>query len=219
MKKIIVTGANRGIGLELSRQLTERGDQVTALCRHSSPGLDALGVRVIQGVDVCDSSALRGLADQLEEPIYDWLINNAGILVRETLDALDFDSMERQFQVNSMGPLRVTAALLPKLGAGSKIGIITSRMGSIDDNTSGGYYGYRMSKAAVNIAGKSLAVDLAPRKISVGILHPGMVATEMTNGVGVPVAHSASGLIARMEGLDRDNSGTFWHAEGELLPW
>ena len=126
MKKIIVTGANRGIGLELSRQLTERGDQVTALCRSSSPGLDALRVRVIQGVDVSDSSALGGLADQLEEPMYDWLINNAGILVRETLDALDFDSMERQFQVNSMGPLRVTAALLPKLGAGSKIGIITS---------------------------------------------------------------------------------------------
>ena len=219
MKKVIVTGANRGIGLELCRQLTERGDRVTALCRRSAPALDALGIRVIEDVDVRDAKALGRLTGQLDEPVYHWLINNAGILMRERLDALDYESMERQFQVNAMGPLRVTSALLSVLGPGSKIGIITSRMGSIDDNTSGGYYGYRMSKAAVNIVGKSLAVDLAPRNIAVGILHPGMVATEMTDGVGVPVEHAASGLIARMEGLGLGNSGSFWHAEGETLPW
>jgi NAD(P)-dependent dehydrogenase (short-subunit alcohol dehydrogenase family) len=99
------------------------------------------------------------------------------------------------------------------------VGIITSRMGSIDDNTSGGYYGYRMSKAAVNIAGKSLSIDLAGRGIAVAILHPGMVATDMTGGNGVPVAHAARGLIRRMEELNLENSGSFWHAEGERLPW
>jgi NAD(P)-dependent dehydrogenase (short-subunit alcohol dehydrogenase family) len=219
MKKIIVTGANRGIGLELCRQLAARGEAVTALCRRSSAELAALDVRVIEGLDVGNPVSLDRLSAQLAEPVYDWLINNAGILVRDTLDAPDFEGMERQFRINSMGPLRVTAALLPKLAKGSKVGIITSRMGSIEDNTSGGYYGYRMSKAAVNIAGKSLSIDLAERGIAVGILHPGMVATDMTGGNGVPVEHAASGLIERMEQLTAQNSGTFWHAEGEVLPW
>jgi NAD(P)-dependent dehydrogenase (short-subunit alcohol dehydrogenase family) len=219
MNKVIVTGANRGIGLELCRQLSARGDAVTALCRRSSPQLDELGLHVIEDLDVCNPVSLERLAAQLPEPAYDWLINNAGVLAADSLDALDFDGMERQFRVNSMGPLRVTSALLPKLAEGSKIGIITSRMGSIEDNTSGGYYGYRMSKAAVNIAGKSLSTDLAERRIAVGILHPGMVATDMTGGNGVPVAHAAQGLVERMDGLNMENSGTFWHAEGEVLPW
>lgn len=219
MNKIIVTGANRGIGLELCRQLSESGEAVTALCRRSSPELERLDVRVVQDIDVCNPVSLDRLSAQLQEPAYDWLINNAGILARDSLDALDFEGLERQFRVNAMGPLRVTAALLPRLARGAKIGIVTSRMGSIGDNTSGGYYGYRMSKAAVNIAGKSLAVDLEKRGIAVGILHPGMVATDMTGGSGVPVAHAASGLIARMRELDLGNSGSFWHAEGEVLPW
>jgi len=219
MKKIIITGANRGIGLELARQLAARGDSVTALCRRSADALHSLGVRVIEDVDVCNPMALDRLAADLEEPRYDWLINNAGILVRDSLEALDFEAVERQFRVNAMGPLRVTVALLPKLARGSKIGVVTSRMGSIGDNTSGGYYGYRMSKAAVNIAAKSLSIDLAERGIAVAILHPGMVATEMTGGTGVPVEHSASGLIARMDALTLATSGSFWHAEGQGLPW
>ena len=127
--------------------------------------------------------------------------------------------MERQFKVNSLGPLRVTAALLPSLGAGSKVGIITSRMGSVEDNTSGGYYGYRMSKAAVNMAGMSLARDLKDHNIAVALLHPGMVATDMTGGRGVTPEHSASGLIQRMDALDLEHSGIFWREEGEKLPW
>ncbi|MBT8070608.1 MAG: SDR family NAD(P)-dependent oxidoreductase, partial [Gammaproteobacteria bacterium] len=96
---------------------------------------------------------------------------------------------------------------------------ITSRMGSIEDNTSGGYYGYRMSKAAVNMAGMSLARDLQEVGVSVALLHPGMVATDMTGGRGVAVEHSASGLIQRMDNLRAADSGSFWHAEGERLPW
>jgi NAD(P)-dependent dehydrogenase (short-subunit alcohol dehydrogenase family) len=219
MASILITGANRGIGLELCRQLTERGDRVTGTCRRAGRQLETLGVRVVEHVDVADPASLDGLAAELDGDRFDWLINNAGILARDGLESLDYEAMERQFLVNSIGPLRVTARLLGNLGHGSKVGIVTSRMGSIGDNTSGGYYGYRMSKAAVNIAGKSLSIDLAGRGIAVAILHPGMVATDMTGGNGVPVAHAASGLIRRMDELNLENSGTFWHAGGEVLPW
>jgi len=219
LNKILITGANRGIGLELCRQLLDRGDEVIAVCRHAGSQLNKLNLRVIEGIDVSDDHAIQALqaSDGLEG--LDWLINNAGILSVEGLDDLNFKAMERQFRVNTLGPLRVTAALLTKLGAGSKVGIITSRMGSISDNTSGGYYGYRMSKAAVNMAGMSLARDLQTRNIAVGLLHPGMVATDMTGGRGVTPQHSASGLIQRMDALDMSQSGSFWHAEGGQLPW
>ena len=219
MKKVLITGANRGIGLELCRQLTARGDQVIAVCRNSSDALRDLGVRVIDDVDVSSEASVNALRDRLEDQRLDWLINNAGILSVERLDSLDFAAMERQFSINSLGPLRVTVALLSNLAAGAKVGIVTSRMGSIEDNTSGGYYGYRMSKAAVNMAGMSLARDLLDQGIAVTLLHPGMVATDMTGGQGVPVEQSASGLIQRMDALDISATGSFWHAQGERLPW
>ena len=219
MKKILITGANRGIGLELSRQLADRGDEVIAVCRTSSKQLNDLDLRVIEGIDVSDDDSLKDLRARTGDGGLDWLINNAGILSVESLDSLDFEAMERQFRVNALGPLRVTRALLPVLGEGSKVGIITSRMGSIEDNTSGGYYGYRMSKAAVNMAGMSLARDLSERRIAVALLHPGMVATDMTGGRGIQPSQSASGLIARMDALDMTGTGSFWHAEGERLPW
>lgn len=219
MNKVLITGANRGIGLELCRQLSVRGDEVIAICRQASQALRSLGLRIIEAVDVNDPDSVNTLSAQLGGEKLDWLINNAGILSVEGLGSLDFEAMERQFRVNSLGPLRVTEALLPMLGPGSKIGIITSRMGSVTDNTSGGYYGYRMSKAAVNMAGMSLAQDLKERQIAVALLHPGMVATDMTGGRGVSPEHSAAGLIQRMDALDLEHSGSFWHAEGEELPW
>ena len=159
------------------------------------------------------------MATQLGGEKLDWLINNAGILSVEALDNPDIKAMERQFRVNALGPLQVTAALLENLPRGAKVGIVTSRMGSIDDNTSGGYYGYRMSKAAVNMAGKGLARDLEGRGVAVALLHPGMVSTDMTGGQGIPVEQSASGLIQRMDALDISDTGSFWHAQGERLPW
>ena len=219
LKKILITGANRGIGLELCRQLADRGDEVIAVCRMASKQLNDLDLRVIEGVNVSDDESVRGLQEQTGLEGLDWLINNAGILSVESLESLDFEAMERQFRVNALGPLRVSKALLPKLGPGSKIGIITSRMGSVEDNTSGGYYGYRMSKAAVNMAGMSLARDLNERSIAVALLHPGMVATEMTGGRGIPAEQSANGLIKRMDALGMTDTGSFWHAEGERLPW
>jgi NAD(P)-dependent dehydrogenase (short-subunit alcohol dehydrogenase family) len=219
MAKVLITGANRGIGLELCRQLEARGDEVIAACRTANDELQSLDLRVIEGVDVCSDQSIGSLQAQLGDEQLDWLVNNAGILSVESLESLDFAAMETQFRVNSLGPLRTTAGLLQNLSVGSKVGIITSRMGSIDDNTSGSYYGYRMSKAAVNMAGMSLARDLKDRGVAVALLHPGMVATDMTGGRGVPTEHSVAGLIQRMDALDLGTTGTFWHAEGERLPW
>ena len=191
-----------------------------AACRSGSPELDALGVEVVTGVDVADDASVAALGKKLAGRRIDWLIANAGILEPGGLDALDFDSMRRQFEVNSLGPLRVVKALLPSLGEGSKIGIVSSRVGSLADNGSGGMYGYRMSKAAANMAGVSLARDLAGRKIAVALLHPGYIRTRMTGGGGNDDPDvAARGLVARMKELDLASSGGFWHASGERLPW
>jgi NAD(P)-dependent dehydrogenase (short-subunit alcohol dehydrogenase family) len=218
MKTWAITGANRGIGLELTKALTARGDKVLAICRKASPELAALtNARIIEGVDVAADP--EGVADKIGDVAIDVLVNNAGILEADALGSFDVDSLRRQLEVNTLGPLRLTRALLPRIGKGGKVAVITSRMGSIGDNGSGGYYGYRMSKAAVNAAFVSLARDLAPRGIAVSILHPGMVATEMTGEHGIPPADSAKGLIARIDELDAGKSGKFLHQNGEELPW
>ncbi|MCC6715480.1 MAG: SDR family oxidoreductase [Gammaproteobacteria bacterium] len=219
MATALVTGGNRGIGLELCRQLKQRGVGVIAACRRSSAELDALGIRVVSGFEVTDAGSVAALARELSGTRIDLLINNAGMLTVESLADLDYGRIREQFEVNTLGPLRVTTALLPNLHEGSKVVIITSRMGSIGDNGSGGYYGYRISKAAVNMAGVSLARDLKPRGIGVFILHPGMVATGMTDGQGIPPAESAAMLLARIEELGLAQTGTFHHANGETLPW
>jgi NAD(P)-dependent dehydrogenase (short-subunit alcohol dehydrogenase family) len=219
MATVLITGANQGIGLELCRQLLGRGDVVIAACRRASAELRALGCRVVEDVEVTDDASVARLAAALAGQRIDVLVNNAGILSAESLDDLDFDRIRAQFEVNALGPLRVTHALLGNLGRGSKVAIITSRMGSIADNGSGSYYGYRMSKAAVNMVGMSLARDLHARGIAVLLLHPGMVATGMTGGRGIPAAESAAGLIARIDSLGLAETGTFHHANGEPLPW
>jgi NAD(P)-dependent dehydrogenase (short-subunit alcohol dehydrogenase family) len=219
-RTVLVTGANRGIGLELVRLLVSRGDKVIAACRSVSGELSGLGVTVEEGVDVTSEDSVAHLVRRLEGQPIDLLINNAGILSRENLSAMDFGAIRLQFEVNAMGPLRVSHALLPQMGPGSKIGIVSSRMGSIEDNTSGGQYGYRMSKVAVNMAGVSLAHDLKERGIAVALLHPGFVKTEMTGGRGLVSAQAAAvGLMDRLDGLNMANSGTFWHANGDVLPW
>jgi NAD(P)-dependent dehydrogenase (short-subunit alcohol dehydrogenase family) len=127
--------------------------------------------------------------------------------------------MMQQFRVNTLGPLRVTKTLLDNLKSGSKVIIITSRVGSIEDNSSGGYYGYRASKTAVNQVGMNLKHDLEPHGIAIALLHPGYVATDMTDGQGVAPEDSAKGLINRIDDLTLETSGGFWHAEGYELPW
>jgi NAD(P)-dependent dehydrogenase (short-subunit alcohol dehydrogenase family) len=219
MATVLLTGGNRGIGFELARQFRERGDDVIVACRRTNPRLAALGVRVIEDVDVSTDRGIAALAAGLVDVDLDVLVNNAGILSSETLDDLDLDRMRQQYEVNALGPLRVTAAALDSLHAGSKVVILTSRVGSLADNGSGGIYGYRMSKAAANMAGVNLAIDLRGRGISVALLHPGMVATEMTGQRGVTPEHAAAGLIRRIDALSLETTGRFWHAEGEELPW
>jgi NAD(P)-dependent dehydrogenase (short-subunit alcohol dehydrogenase family) len=219
MTTYLITGATGGIGLELCRQLQARGEDVIGVCRESNPELDNLGVRVESGVDITSEENVRELVSRLKDTKLDCLINNAGLWGRNTLSNLDFDNIRHLFEVNAIGTLRVTHALLPLINDGGKIAIVTSRMGSIDDNTSGGAYGYRMSKVAVSMAGKSLSHDLRPRQIAVAILHPGLVSTKMTNFTGIPPAEAAKGLIARIDELNLENTGTFWHANGEVLPW
>ena len=217
---VVITGANRGIGLELARQWHARGERVVPVCREPSDELRALGVDIVGGIDVTRDEGPRRLAEELSGERVDVLYNNAGILIDENLQDMNWDTMRQQFEVNSLGPLRVTHALLPNMGSGGKIGLMTSRMGSIADNDSGGRYGYRMSKAALNAAGKSLSVDLAPRGIAVAILHPGFVKTEMTEGRGhITPAEAAERLIQRMNELNLQNTGTFWHSDGSVLPW
>ncbi len=221
MSTFLVTGANRGIGLEYCRQLKERGDRVIAVCRSPSTELNNLGVLVETNIDITSDKDVAELVSGLDGKTIDVLINNAGILERISLNSLDFSSIRRQFEVNALGSLRLTQALLPNLQRGSKIIMMTSRMGSIEDNTSGGSYGYRMSKVALSMAGKSLSIDLKPLGIAVAILHPGLVKTDMTafNDAGITPAKSVKGLLACIDHLNLDNTGTFWHANGETLPW
>lgn len=220
MQTVLITGANRGIGLALCKTYLAQGWQVIGVCRNASPELTETGARVIAGVDVTDQIALNNLADTLTGKKLDLLINNAGVLQRETLGNLDYSSIEQQFTINAVAPLRVTEALLGSLQKGSKIAFITSRMGSIADNTSGAYYGYRMSKAALNAAAMSLARDLHPKGIAVAILHPGYVQTAMVNfGGDISAEESAQRLSERIAGLTLENTGTFWHSNGDILPW
>jgi len=220
MPNAIITGANRGIGLEFCRALLARGYGVTALCRTASDALKAMPVEVRDGYDVTDGAAIDAFAATVEAGTIDLLINNAGILESVSLDHLDLESMRRQFEINALGPVRVTRSLLPALKEGAKIALLTSRMGSIADNESGGSYGYRMSKAALNAAGVSLAKDLKSRGIAVAILHPGYVRTDMTGQSGlIEVDEAVAGLLERIDQLSLKNSGGFWHSNGEVLPW
>jgi NAD(P)-dependent dehydrogenase (short-subunit alcohol dehydrogenase family) len=220
MGRSVVTGANRGIGLELCRKLKARGASVLAVCRKSSPELDALGVQVAAGIDVVSDDAGAQIEKRLDGAPIDLLVHNAGILRIETLERLDVPSIREQFEVNALAPIRLTSALLSSLGQGSRIAVITSLMGSSGDNRSGGAYGYRMSKAALNVAAVSLARDLAPKGIWVAILHPGYVRTEMTRNNGnVDPADAAEGLLARIDALGPETTGRFFHQNGKELPW
>ena len=229
MGTYLITGANRGIGLEYCRQIKERAarqgrsqaDQVIAVCRSASDELNNLGISVETNVDITSDDSVADLIKRLDGKAIDVLINNAGILERVSLPNLDFESIRRQFEVNALGPLRLTQALLPNLKKGSKVIMMTSRMGSIDDNTSGNSYGYRMSKVALSMAGKSLSVDLKSLGIAVAILHPGLVKTRMTGFTdsGITPSQAVKGLLARIDELNLENTGTFWHSNGEILPW
>ncbi|WP_199452865.1 SDR family oxidoreductase [Marinobacter sp. bablab_jr008] len=217
---VVITGANRGIGLELARHYAAEGCEVIGVCRQSSDELASVAAQVIDGVDVTTDAGIDKLKSGLAGKRISLLINNAGLLQDEQLGSIDFDSIRAQMEINAYAPLRVAEALVPFMGQGSKIANITSRMGSIADNDSGGRYGYRASKAALNAFGKSLAVDLKPKGIAVAQLHPGYVKTRMVNFGGlITPEESARGLAERIANLTLENTGSFWHSNGEKLPW
>ncbi len=219
-KTVLITGANRGIGLEFSKQYKEQGLEVFAVCREASDELRALDVNIFENIDVTSDASLTALRDKLSGVTINILINNAGIFLNETLDQMDFSQITKQYEVNTLAPLKVAMALLPRLDKGSKMAFVSSRMGSIEDNTSGSYYGYRMSKAGLNALGKSLAMDLKDEEIAVILLHPGYVKTKMTgfNGDITPDV-AASGLIKRIDELNIETTGCFMHSDGSELEW
>lgn len=220
MKNIIVTGANSGIGLSLCKHYQQQGWQVYGACRNPSDELENLNINVINNIDVTNANSVELLKNTLSGVNIDLLINNAGVLKDEVLGDINFDSIQTQIEVNAYGPLRITQALQDNLINGSKIAMITSRMGSIADNTSGGRYGYRMSKAALNIASVSIAHDLAHKGVSVGIFHPGLVGTRMIGGYGdITPDQAAERISQRVDELNLNNSGGFWHSNGDKLPW
>ncbi|MBQ0757895.1 MAG: SDR family oxidoreductase [Amphritea sp.] len=217
---VVITGASRGIGLSFCRLYQSRGYDVYAVCRSASEELTSLGVHIIDGVNVTQHQGIERMRSALENVSIDLLINNAGILRNEVLGDIDPDQIRQQFETNALAPLLVTEALTSRLVANAKVALITSRMGSVTDNTSGGRYGYRMSKSALNIAGVSLSHDLKPRGVAVAILHPGLVGTEMIGGHGdITPDQAAERLSQRIDGLTLENSGTFWHSNGDILPW
>ncbi len=220
-RTVLITGANRGIGLALTQQYLNQGDLVYAICRKASGELSRLeNVNIIEGIDVTNDSDLSKLSRSLKDVQLDIVINNAGVMTEEKLGHIDFSAVAHQFLVNAVGPLKTTQALLTNLNKGSKIAIITSRMGSIGDNTSGGWYGYRMSKSAVNSAAVSLAQDLKPKGVSLILLHPGFVQTDLVAQQGdVTATHAASNLVRQINELTLESSGSLIHANGEPLPW
>ena len=221
MSTYLITGSNRGIGLELCNQIHNRGDEVIATCRRTSPELINLGVRIEENIDISSEEAITDLAKKLSGVNLDCIIHNAGIYEFNSLEDFQKKSILRQFEVNALSPIIMTQSLRHLLKRSSKVAFITSRMGSIGDNSSGSSYGYRMSKVALSMGAKSLSIDLLKEEIYVAILHPGLVSTRMTGFTrnGINTEESANGILKRIDSLNKNNSGTFWHTNGQVLPW
>ena len=224
---VLVTGAGRGIGFELARRYAVAGWTVLATVRNpeAAAALKALpGSVETLDLDVSDAASVAALVRRLGGRPIDLLINNAGIYGPDSdqLGRFDYGAWERVLAVNTLGPLRVTEALLPNLRAGSKrtVATLTSAMGSIADNTSGGALFYRSSKAALNAAMKTLAIALRSERFTVVVLHPGWVRTDMGGPAAtLDVATSAAGLIEVIAGLAPADTGRFLNYNGAALPW
>ena len=218
MPKILITGANRGIGLEFARQYSQDGWDVIATARHSSPELESLGVRV-EPLDLADADAVASFAAKVEGPL-DLFIANAG--TNHPMDgntADDARDWQAMMMVNAIAPYVLGKALLPRMAEGGKMIAISSGMGSIGDN-GGGWVPYRTSKAALNMAWSSLALEAKPRGISCVLLSPGWVKTRM-GGAGAEITseESVGDMRALIERLTIDDTGKFMRRNESELPW
>ena len=225
MPTVLLTGANRGIGLEFTREYAGEGWHVHAACRDPAAAKELGAVKgdvTVHAIDVADDDAVRSLARSLKGEAVDLLINNAGILPRDQLGKTGTGEWLQAFHTNCIAPIHVLEAFLPHLerGAQKTAVALTSKMGSIADNSSGGSYLYRSSKAALNAAMKSAAIDLKPRGIKVAVFHPGWVRTDMggPNGM-IDTRTSVAGLRARIAALRPADSGGFFNYDGTPLPW
>lgn len=226
---IVLTGSNRGLGLEFARRYLDAGHRLVATCRQPDRATKLLELSerhgdraIVTECDVADTGSCASMVSVVPWDRIDLLIHNAGVFGahEETIEEVDADVLERTFRVNAIGPLLLTHALWGKLGQGSKIVHVTSKMGSIGDNSSGGRYAYRMSKAALNMAVRCLGFDCAPRGIVTFAIHPGWVRTDM-GGPGAPLSieESVGSMIGTIAQKGVGDDGMFFDKDGERLPW
>jgi NAD(P)-dependent dehydrogenase (short-subunit alcohol dehydrogenase family) len=221
---VLITGANRGIGLEYSRQFAAKGYQVIGTTRDPADAKDLSAVADrVEPLDVTDAASVAALAQRLRGVPIDILVNNAGMFDRRdvTVDKVDFAMMEQTLAVNTLGPLRVTQALLPNLRAGKRHAIVnmSSELGSIEQS-SGRWYAYRTSKAALNQVNRTLSAELAPEGFICVVLHPGWVRTDMGGAAATySPQESVAGLIAVIEKLEPADNGRFYDFKGNAIPW
>jgi len=225
-KTALVVGADKGIAWNIAKQLADRGDAVYAAIMGETTDFAGSPVNIVPNVDVTSAAAVRGMVNALQSKIdkVDVLYHVAGVMTLDQLGQIDYDKLMWEFQINTVGPLRTVEASLPLLKEGSKVGIVTSRVGSLGDNSSGGQYSYRLSKCAANMVGLNLHHDLKKRGIAVRMLHPGMVKTDLVKNYPgdfayITPATAAAGLIARMDELTLETAGDFRHANGQQLIW
>jgi NAD(P)-dependent dehydrogenase (short-subunit alcohol dehydrogenase family) len=216
----VVADSNRGIGIALCKELIMQGCQVIGVCHTANEELNKLEVSLIEGIDLKFTESIERLSQHLKDTSIDLLINNAGQLISTNIDHVPRDILLEMYLVNAFAPIYLVHKLKDRLRHGAKVVMVTSRLGSIDDNQRGSAYGYRMSKAALNAGSKSLSNDLKEKGVSVAIIHPGHVRTDMTQNNGlINASDAAKGILKRIENLDLNNTGTFWHINGEILPW
>ena len=224
MPTVLITGANRGLGLEFVRQYKEAGWQVIGTARNPEDAqeLAALDVRVVQ-LDVTDQESVDRMAAELAGQPIDLLINNAGIFPRVgKIDEIDFDDYSRTLEVNTLGPVRVTRALLPNLRQGELkiVAGLSSNLGSIAENERGNFYGYRESKAALNMFTSSLAAELGPDGFTCLALHPGWVRTDMGGAnANLSPEESVSSMRAVLDGLTAEDNGRYLGYDGTEVAW
>ncbi|TDH73589.1 hypothetical protein CCR75_007676 [Bremia lactucae] len=228
-KTVLITGSNRGIGLAFAKYYKKEGWNVIGCARDvtNAAELKQLELWMLITLDTSSEDSINAASKALENVPIHLLINNAGIMTEHNLQSTTKADLLRQYEVNAVGPFLMTRAMLPNLQLAvkdqglAKVAQVTSRMGSIMDNNSGGYYGYRASKTALNMITKSLAVDLGKEKICCLLLHPGYVNTEMVQFSGsVSPADSVKGMAKIIAGAKLEDSAKMFHFEkGDVLPW
>jgi len=233
MKTVLITGANRGIGLEFARQYASAGARLISCCRSPENATDLKKLQseypdtvTLQELDVSNFEAIDALAKEFERQSLDLLINNAGVYFDKQdapgFDGLDYDKWLLSFRVNTLAPVKMTQAFFEHLKNGTQktVAMLSSKMGSVSENQRGTSVQYRSSKAALNAATRTLSIDLAPEGLKFIVLHPGWVQTDMGGGAAPLLApESVKGMISVIEGLSTENSGSFVSYDGQNISW